>query len=574
MKNKLLLSLLCITLCSFGNNSTPFNQELFISKLEKLYGKKLPITFFIIQANTQLELYTNAPAIIKRTREIQSNHYCPYVFFIWKDPAGIGNKHIVKFMKDNFYIDTTQFIKPFISEELYDLLGSTPNSEVYYFKERKLLKKWDGKYDRLPTNSLPHSFLSVEKENDIIWNDYSDYYHTNMSLYKPINDSLAVELFDGQEDRIRLTNILTGKVKKVMPLYNTINYIDVYIKIFNNPLNLSKEELERNDAYFKDIKRTPVRIGNAYVKNENEIYILGDVDVYHKAKSDFYIPGEYNTKTINVKKGALTNSNYALIIKTDTSFKVKDTLLMENFDELNDFQKNHFFTWEDAFYINDSLTYFTGYPYDKYIDKNYEDLFKRNKSTKFIYTFRKNGKLLEPKEIGNATCKYPFEMFYRYEDFEIFGTNKSIYATNLLFPEIYKYENTYPVAFVVDTTIVKSYVFVKDYEESSKKENIPFSVLCYAPINNNSMLAVFYFLKTDFYIGLFDSKMHILERRKITDLIDMKKELFNYELFPFFTDNYLNFIHCKNGQVNNRRLKIKFKAYNTNVLPKDEYFIK
>ncbi len=310
--------------------------------------KDLPESFFVIQAYTSLEAFTHAPAIIDRISEIKEYHLSPYIFMIWKDEGGLG-KNFYYYLKKNYYIDTTEYLKAYIVDDrIFKTLGEVPNSEVYYFHKNKLVKKWDGKYDKLIAEQLPYEILSIGNPEVLKWENHPPYYHTNTSIFRPINDTFAIELFDGQEDRVRLVNIRTGKVVKVMHLYDIMDYIDVYMRIFKNPYNFSKEEIMINDTFHRRIKRTPLRVENVYVKDMNEIYLLTDASIYAKSSKTFYVPGEYNMPTFEVKQGSITNFSYGIIVKTDTSFKAKDTLFIPSFD-IDSFYVNNFIVHENEF---------------------------------------------------------------------------------------------------------------------------------------------------------------------------------------------------------------------------------
>lgn len=531
------------------------NYSKFLHHLEKLYGKELPASFFVIQAYTGLEVFTNAPAIIDRMNEIKQ-YPCPYVFMIWKDEGGLGN-NFYYYLKKNYYIDTNQFIKAYIANDLFKYLGEVPNSEVYYFHHRQLIKKWDGKYDKIQ-ESLPYDVIQFESPVVKKWENTPPYYHTNTSIFRPINDTLAIELFDGQDDRIRLVNLFNGKVMKVAHLYNLIDYVDVYMNVFKNPYNFSKEVILNNDTFHRRIQRTPLRVENVYVKDLNEIYLLSDASIYGPSPKEFYVPGEYKDSTFVVKQGSITNFSYGIILKTDTSLQIKDIFYIPSFD-IDTFYANNFIVHESAFLKKDSLYYIPGYLFNHFTDKTYNDFYKKNEHTAFIYTFRRNNNILEFVRKEKAICQYPFKLFYRYETFHLFANKQNIFAAIDPFPEIYTNISKKPVQYILSPSIVKKYKFVDEYKEPNQEPHIPFTIAGIAPILKGKFLLVIYKLNKNLYFKLFDKNLNAVQESLInTKLSNIVLEKIYYCL-SFITDNYIQIPYCDSKGCYNLLIPIKIK---------------
>lgn len=541
------------------------NYNKFLEGLKKLYGKELPESFFVVQAYTALEVFTNAPAIIDRMNEIKS-YPCPYVFMVWKDDGGL-NKNFYYYLKHNYYIDTNRFIKAYLADELFKYLGDVPNSEVFYFHKNKLIKKWDGKYDRIK-EALPYNVIQIDSPVEKTWHNDPPYYHTNSSIFRPINDTLAIELFDGQDDRIRLVNLISGKVLKIAPLYNLIDYIDVYMNVFKNPYNFSKEVILYNDTLHRKIKRTPMRVENVYVKSMSEIYLLSDASIYGPSPKDYYVPGEYNDSTFMIKKGSITNFNYAIILKTDTSMKIKDILYIPTFD-VDTFYANNFIIHEGAFFIQDSLYYISGYLFNNLTDKTYNDFYKKNEHTRFIYVFRRKNNILEFVRKEKTTCQYPFKMFFRYETFHFFGNKNNVFAVIDPFPEIYSNHSELPIQTIIPQDIVKNYVFVDEYKTPNRKPYIPFSIAGIGPIKNGKFLLIVYKLKNQLYFKVYDDKLRVVQEDKINvKLTDIVLEKI-YGCLSFITDDFIQVPYCNKNGCFNFMIPIKQKnpinpLYNTN----------
>ncbi|GIV29115.1 MAG: hypothetical protein KatS3mg028_0181 [Bacteroidia bacterium] len=557
--------------CLYGQTQNKY--KAFLNELKTMYGRELPESFFVIQAYTSLEAFTNAPAIIDRINEIRSSHLSPYIFMVWKDVGGLGN-NFYYYLKKNYYIDTSEYLKAYIADEkIFKLLGEVPNSEIYYFHKNNLIKKWDGKYDKLIHDQLPYDIVMFGKSNVLKWENVPPYYHTNTSIFRPINDSLSIELFDGQEDRVRLVNTFTGKVLKVMPLYNIIDYTDVYMKIFKNPYNFSKDEILMNDTFHKRIKRTPLRIENVYAKNLNEIYLLSDASIYAKAPKSFYVPGEYKSPTFEVKQGSITNYSYGIIIKTDTSFKLLDTLFIPSFD-IDSFYANNFIVHESEFLKKDTLYYIPGYLYNHFIDKTYEDFYKRNEKTEFVYTFRRNKNILEFVKKEKPVCQYPFKLFYRYETFKFFANKKHIFACIDPFPEIYVDTSQTPITSIIPSTITKKYVFVDEYKTPNKEPYIPFTIVGISPIINGKFLLIIYKLKNKLYYNLYNTNMQLVQNGSINEKIpDIILEKIYYGL-AYITDNFIQIPYCDKTGCYNYRIPIIQKNPVNKFYPNNNPWIK
>jgi hypothetical protein len=78
----IILILLYSLIYSQTYNTKLFNEKQFLSLLKKYNGGELPPSFFVVQGYTNIEVFTNAPAMIKRIEEIKQYQLCPYIFYI------------------------------------------------------------------------------------------------------------------------------------------------------------------------------------------------------------------------------------------------------------------------------------------------------------------------------------------------------------------------------------------------------------------------------------------------------------------------------------------------------------
>jgi hypothetical protein len=212
-----------------------------------------------------------------------------------------------------------------VSDSLYDLLGTYPNSEIHYFHKGKRIFFCDGKYERVPKTSLPYEVIKIgELEKSVFIEDESGY-HSNGSFYYPINDTLGIELADigKSEERVRLVNLLNGKIYKKFNL-NGFDYVNLFKKYFGNTIEISEDaikELER-------IRRTPFRVVEVQVISENKIYLQCTPMIPIIAKDTVYVPGEFKNKTLKLPPGSIIQNYYGLWLITDTSLTIKDTILI------------------------------------------------------------------------------------------------------------------------------------------------------------------------------------------------------------------------------------------------------
>ncbi len=373
------------------------DSERIIYELSKLYGKELPPSFFVIQANTLLPSFTQGPQIVKQIDDIRKKQLCPFIFIIWKDEGGVG-KHFYRFVKENYNLDTNKFLKIYLSDTIYNILGlNHPNTAVHYFYNLTHYKTIDGKYERL-TDILPYDLIKVTFDKKCLMED-DNYYHTNQVSYFGINDTLAIEFFDSSQDYIRLTNLTNGKIFKIFDL-SQIDYLGKF-QNYMNYLNLSAEEVKQGNDFLKNIKRTPLKIYDVYIKNVSEIYLLGSCIIAYKTRKKYYIPSEFKKETITLKPGDVITSNFGIIIKTDTSFKVREIKILDEIKD-NEYNTKNFVDITSGFYLKDKDVYTLGYNYFREKDKTYRQFYKRNKKTNFIHKFTVDSLFISFQEKGKS----------------------------------------------------------------------------------------------------------------------------------------------------------------------------
>ncbi len=519
------------------------NHVLFLSEFKKICKPKSN-SFFVIQCKTNIELYTNAPAIIRRYREIRSHQICPYVYFICYDGAGVGDS-IYAYFKKNFYVDTNEFTKIFLNKKLYSLLGDVKNSRVIYFNNNKVYEILDGKYDNVK-NTFQYDFLKIKNKKYYSW-DKKYGLHTVSSRYYPINDTLSVELADSQEDRIRLTNIRNGKILNTFPLYHKINYQDVIYKKFNLESKIDFKSVKKMDSIFKDLKRTPLRIENVYVKNKDSIFLIGYVTYfYFPAENDFYIPGDY-WLTKKVRKGEITNKDFGIILLTNSNFEIKDTFFLNPFDNLF---KTKFVTYANGFFPYINKFYFSCYNFNSQTDSTYKLFYENNKNTQILLSMiADKNKILKLNKIHSPLNKQPFENFFGYEDFRIWGTNReNVYITNSIFPEIYHkdYDTSY-LKVVYDNNIHKEYKLHEMYKDYNANfdDKIPFSIIDHYITHDGKFLFLFYFFRSKVFINVYLPNMKLIQTIEITNYLNSEilKKMFDYEISTYVTEKRIVFAY-------------------------------
>jgi hypothetical protein len=572
LQMKIYFKILIFFFLAFSNYSMAINNDEFIKKLKNVYSQELPSTFFVIQANTLLSTFTQSPQIIERLEEIKKYHLCPYIIMIWKDDAGIG-KNFYKYLKENYYIDTTAFLKAIISDELYSELGYNINTTIHYFYNQKHFIKIDGKYESLSKIFLPYDIVSIKFDDKYLLED-DEYYHTNQVNYYPLNDTLAIELFDGHQDRVRLTNIINGKVNKVFDL-NQIDHIELFNK-FMNYLNLSEDELKKNNDYLNKIRRTPLRIDNVYIKNLSEIYLIGTAMISYRTPYIRYIPSDFKKETITIKPGDYVTDDFDIIIKTDTSFKVKDFNFINTILS-NDYNNNNFIDPTGGIYIDEKGNFYMfGYNFCKNSDRTYKEFFKRNKNTNFIHTFVSDGLNLNFRQKEKSKLHKPLGSFYFYQEgVYFFGTKDNVFAKFSIFPEIFSIKHEIPIA---KTTHEKlNYSFLKNNYDTLTSENVPY--YCFYPgfLFSNKILTLLIRVNQKFYLKLLDSDLNTIQELDVTEILHLKKEmssLYFYSNMAFFSDNYLNTIYCNSSGCYNYRYKLSFSPVNSIYFERKENFIK
>ena len=502
---------------------------------------------------------------------IKKYQFCPYIFLIWKDGGGIG-KNFKTYLKENYYVTENEFVLPLISDELYGTLGDSPNSVVHYFHNQQRILRIDGKYDDIPVSPLAYDFIKIDRKDKLILSD-SSYFHSNQVDYFAINDSLSIELFDGHKDRVRLTNITNGKVLKVFDL-DQIDYKNLYKQFFNFS-NISIEAINESDDFLNHIKRTPLRIDKVYVKGINEIYLIGNATVEHRTDKKRYIPGEYKSETIVVNPGDFVTDGFDIVIKTDTSFRALDYVLIDQSSNL-DYTNNHFVDPFSGFYIKDKQYYSFAYNYNPYKDKTYNQFFKRNKKTQFIHQFRREGNFLIFEEKMKSECAHAFDSFYSSLDaLHFFGTKTNTWVMFDLFPEIYNLSSIKPTQSIVPKEKELHYTIPKSgYDDV--EPNYPFHAYQPGYGLNKSLLFILYRKENEFYVNVYDTRMHLVQQLNMSEeiwLVDQMSSIYFYSNMVAFTDNYLNTFYCDSEGCYNYRYSITYNPVNEECIYLKDKFI-
>ncbi len=568
----LFTSLLCSPALIFAQTYyKEYREERFLKELQKTYKKPLPNAFFVIQASTALEVFTNAPAIIDRMAEIKKYQPCPYIFGIWKNDGGLG-RNFYRYLKDNYYIDTSYFSQHYLSDTLYNLLGSAANNNIHYFYRGKRVFFCEGKYERVPQTPLPYDIVHLGKEEITPFQESDDYYHTNLSWYFPINDTLGIELFDAGSaaDRVRLCNLQTGEVyKRFDP--SQINYIDIFNKYFSH-LGWDSTAISEGDKELTYTKRTPLRVDHISVISPEEIYLQCTPGITQKLKDTAYIPGEYGTETITLKPGDLLGSSYGLWLKTDVSLSVKDTFVIDDLTK-NEYTLNNFPLYTDKFTSSgDSVYYFYSYYYNRREDKTYEDIKRRNRRLQFIDAFKKEDDMLIFSHKEKPHFIRSFEECYYYVsscNMLFFKTPKRYFTVFKLYPEIYAFDEENPVMLIADTSKLK-YSLLKGNYDTITEEHLPFYSFATGYVHEKRFLILGYKLENQFFLNVYDANMSKVQQldvtKEIKNILPPDDPILLYDNGVHITPNNLFAISCDDKGCKRTNYKIKLRPVNNGYL--------
>ena len=553
-----------------------YRESMFLKELQSNYQKPLPNAFFVIQASTLLEVFTNAPAIMARMEEMKKYQPCPYIFGIWNDDGGLG-KNFNRYLKDNYYIDTSYFVKQYLSDTMYNLLGRAVNNQIHYFYRGKREFFCEGKYEHIPQEPLPYDIIELGEKEVSHFEESDDYYHTNMSWYFPVNDTLGVELFDAGkvEDRMRLCNLQTGRVYKKFDV-SQIDYLGIFNQYYGH-LGWDSTAIIEGDKELTYIKRTPLRIEYVNVISPEEIYLQCTPAITKKLTDTVYIPGEFNTETIILKPGDLMDSYYGLWIKTDTSFSIKDMIIVDNLTE-NEYNLNNFFIDTDKFLASgDSIFYFFSHYYTPTEDKTYEDLIKRNKNTQFIDAFKRKGNMMVFDHKEKPRFIHPFEECFYYingSDHFWFKTPRRKYSMFSLYPEIYAFDEEDPVLTITDPSKLK-YSLLKGHYDTITKPHIPFYTYAMGYVYDKHFITFAYRLENKFFFDVYDANMQKVQHLDITETITDIIPYINDYLFGdqvYMTHNDFFIISCDNKGCSKTGYEIKMSPVNNFYLGNTGYF--
>lgn len=532
---------------------------MFLSKLRLKLQREIPNSFFVIQANTLQSAFTLAPQIIERMQEIQKTQLCPNVILIWKDEGGIGEKNLGAFLKRSFYIDTSAYIQACISDELYDILGNNNNSVVHYFYNQKLFLKIDGKYENI-NKLLPYDLFTFNYEQKLMWDD-SLLYRSNQASYYPINDSLVIELADDNEIQVRLTDLKSGKIYYSLD-NSSFDYISLFSK-YMSKLGLSEEEMRYSRAYLDSIKRTPFRISHVYVKSPAEIYLVADGIISFRVKKKRYIPAEFKEETIVVNVGEFITMNFTMILKTDSTLKIKTLKFVDNFENTK-YNSSHFTESSTGFYVQDDAFYIYGYNFKANKDKTYAQFFKRNKAPQFIHQYTQDSLRITFKEKKMPELARPLGDSYFYiSKLSFFKLKNSHYVYLDYFPEIYEFEQPDPVYWISSDTL--DYALKKNnYDTIISEVKVPFYTFERGFLMHDKILAIPYRKNEQIFLNFYNTNMELIQELDITSQLHMSKEMNSvkfYRELVFFTGEYFNVVYCKEGDCNNYRYKLGINPY-------------
>ncbi len=506
----------------------------------------LPSSYFIIRANTLLETYTLAPQIIEQTDRIKASQPCKYFVYLFKDGAGIGEKNLARYTEENFGIKENKYVHVLIADSIFEALGHCPNSEVIYVYNKKLFKRWDGKYDIHPQSPLPYDILDIQYDSSYTLPDTS-YMHSNQSIFFAINDSFAIEVFDSHSSRVRLISLPDGVVMKVFQE----NRAGIHDKLFKYLIDIGYDTSNFYSGinYLNSIKRSSIKIVSAHVVNPNEIYLIGDVSFLERLSKPLKIPGEYNNEgTINFDPGSLSQVSVGFVIQTNKEFEVIDVAL---FDELSKtkYNKNSFVDPGTMFFTSVGRFYTFVYNYNEKRDVTYDKFYKRNKHTRFVHEFTAGEGMITFKKRMPPVLAHPFSEFYFcFDVFHSIKLGKKTYIISSIFPEVYDLNEEEVVDTIPNTQTTDFYCPVNNYDTNAM--HIPFYLMAVRSIMKGKYALLFYKTNESLYIDVVGEGFTVIQHEEITDILPIKEKVLDdlyYYSQSFFTDNYLYISYCEGG---------------------------
>jgi hypothetical protein len=554
----------------FSFNYSQNNIKFIINELNRKY--KINGTYFLVQMHSGIEAFTNAAALVRRLEEIKKFQSCKNIVYLVKDDGELGD-NLYYYLNKNFYIDTSRNQKIIVDDKLFDKLGYATNSSIYFIKNNTFIKKIDGKYENLlhdlGTDILNISMTKLEVKG---WENTPPFIRNIANLLYPFNDTLCIEMADTQEDRIRLVDKRNGKVLKILPLYDILDYKSVYFNKFKNPLGISNDYFDRKDSILRHIKRTPLRIENIQYESDDEIYLLGDFNVYYPSKYNFYIPSDFN-KTIKVNKGSSTNVSVATIFKLNFGLKIVDTLFLFSAIDTSDKAFRYFIQYTSAFKKVGDEFFFPGYNFDCFKDSTYDLLYKNNVSYKFIYAFKKDdNNILRFDKVMPPVSKHPLEkIMFNEKHFFFKNHDDKIFILNGIFPDIYEIHQEQPVGVIENyEKFYKKYKLFSfnnyKYNSNDFNENIPFYVFSSFKYFNGKILGLFYILENKPIVAFYNPEFKLLAKYDLSAYIPKEHFLLmkKMELYPFLDSGGLSYLILKKGKADFHQIKFSFSDINLN----------
>ena len=469
-------------------------------------------------------------------------------------------------MKTNYSVLTDSLVVNIVSADLYDTLGAYPNTKIFYFHHGEMLLEIDGKYERVPEKPLTYDLVSFSLDSIVPFED-SITYHSNQADYYLVGSDLVVELHDSQSSRVRLTDLYTGKVLKIFD-HNTVDHISIFQKYLNH-IGASMEEVKSMDNYLKSIQRTPLRIDRVYARSPNEIYLVATAAISYRVKQKRFIPSDYKKETIVVPKGEYISEDFGVLIRTDTSFSVNEVIVLDMLSN-NDYNNSHFTDPTGGLIKYDDKFLFFAYNHKRYKDKTYKQFYNRNKSTQFVHSFTKQNNMLEFDKKWDAVLSRPLGEFYFYQEGARFvETEDHVFVMVNPFPEVYRIDQQRPIATLAETE--RDYLLKKNAYDLDQEEILPF--YCYSAgfFSDHSVLMTITREEDRFFLSVFNSGFHLLQKLEITDELEIKEEMaqnYFYDTLSLLEQNRFNVIYCGSDGCKNYRYKIKFALYNSRAISK------
>lgn len=540
---------------SFNNK-----DSLFLERLRQIRPDITWNTFFLILAKTNVETYTNAPAILRQIRDIRRTQLCPYILIIWKDDGKIGEKQFKKYLERSYGLEETQFLKTFINDTLVDFIDTKfPNSMVFYFHEGKIIYAHDGKYDFFPDRPLPYNIVSLHKDSTGRISE-SAFLRSTLSEFLCLNDTLCLELADVHNERLRLIDLKNRKTLKVFD-ESRFNVTELYYRIISRYFsNLDKAAIARQIHKLNSIRRSAFRISKLYVR-DSVVFIITELTSSIPAQHKIFVPVDYKEKNIAIRKGELIDEDIFLIIKTDKFLNVLDTFFLADLDQ-DAYMSNYLCDPTTFFDYQNGQAVLYSYKYNPRKDKTYPVFYRKNRGVRFCHKFIRDGdelkfhSVLTPKYIRDFG-----ESYFTHNPVHIVRTKNDTYLIFSIYPEVFSVNSKRPVSSVLGAQSADlHYSFPKNLYDTLTAEIIPLRVLATKTFYDKLIFTLLK-LNEKLFVNVFNNRFQLLSSVDVTNTLkDVRDKLYPDNVS--ISDRYLYIFDVCQGELLYYRYAIDFNSFN------------